>query len=107
MTHGHAHAERPPHLAHHFETPTQQFESGKLGMWLFLGTELLMFGGLFCAYTIFRSSHPDVFHYGHRFLDKQLGAINTVVLICSSLTMALGVRAAQLGRRRLLVTMLA
>jgi cytochrome c oxidase subunit 3 len=104
--HGLTHDEPPTHLAHHFETPTQQFESGKLGMWLFLGTELLMFGGLFCVYTIFRANHPDVFHYGHRFLDKQLGAVNTVVLICSSLTMAWGVRAAQLGRRRLLVAML-
>jgi cytochrome c oxidase subunit 3 len=101
----HAHA-APPHLAHHFDTPTQQFESGKLGMWLFLGTELLMFGGLFCAYTIFRASHPDVFAYAHRFLDVKLGAINTVVLICSSFTMAWGVHAAQVGRRKLLVAML-
>jgi len=101
------HAAPVPHLAHHFDSPTQQFESGKLGMWLFLGTELLMFGGLFCAYAIFRANHPDVFAYAHRFLDVKLGAINTVVLICSSFTMAYGVRAAQLGRRGMLVAMLA
>jgi cytochrome c oxidase subunit 3 len=102
-----AHPDQPPRLAHHFDTPAQQFDSGKLGMWLFLGTELLMFGGLFCAYAIFRSKHPDVFHYAHRFLDVRLGAVNTVVLICSSFTMAYGVRAAQLGRRGLLAAMLA
>ncbi|MEZ5063736.1 MAG: cytochrome c oxidase subunit 3 [bacterium] len=104
--HSAAHAEHPPHLAHHFETPVQQFESGKLGMWLFLGTELLMFGGLFCAYAIYRANHPDIFLYAHQFLDKKLGGINTVVLICSSLTMAWAVRAAQLGQRALLVLML-
>jgi len=101
------HGEHPRNLAHHFDNPTQQYESGKLGMWLFLGTEVLMFGGLFCAYTIFRANHPEIFHYGHRFLDVKLGAINTVVLICSSLTMAWAVRAAQLGQKALLMTMLA
>jgi cytochrome c oxidase subunit 3 len=95
-----------PHLAHHFETPAQQFESGKLGMWLFLATEVLMFGGLFCAYAIYRGNHPEIFEYGHRFLDVKWGGINTIVLICSSLTMAWGVRAAQLGQRRTLIAML-
>jgi cytochrome c oxidase subunit 3 len=94
------------HLAHHFETPSQQFESGKLGMWLFLATELLMFGGLFCAYAIYRGNHPEIFEYGHRFLDVKWGGINTLVLICSSFTMAWGVRCAQLGNRRLLILML-
>lgn len=103
----HAHTAHPPHLAHHFDTPAQQFESGKLGMWLFLGTELLMFGGLFCAYSIFRANHPDMFRYAHQFLDVKLGGINTVVLICSSFTMAYGVRAAQLGKKGLLAAMLA
>jgi cytochrome c oxidase subunit III len=87
-----------PHLAHHFDTPEQQFASNKLGMWVFLATEILMFGGLFCAYAVYRHNHPDVFVYAHHFLSKPLGAINTVVLITSSLTMAWGVRAAQLGR---------
>jgi len=100
------HGEHPRNLAHHFDNPTQQYESGKLGMWLFLATEVLMFGGLFCAYTIFRANFPEIFHYGHRFLDVRLGAINTVVLICSSLTMAWAVRAAQLGQKALLIVML-
>src|SRR5258708_28042771 len=88
-----------PHLARHFDTPEQQYQSGKLGMWVFLGTELLMFGGLFCAYAVYRHNHPDVFLYAHEYLDKTLGAINTLVLITSSLTMAWGVRCAQLNQR--------
>lgn len=95
------------HLAHHFDTAEQQFESGKLGMWIFLATEILLFGGLFCAYAVYRSNHPEVFMYAHRFLDRTLGAINTAVLICSSFTMAWAVRCAQLGRQRALVRLLA
>ncbi|MDD5562400.1 MAG: cytochrome c oxidase subunit 3 family protein [Thermoanaerobaculaceae bacterium] len=97
---------RTHRVAHHFDNAEQQFESGKLGMWIFLATEILLFGGLFCAYAVYRSNHPEVFIYAHRFLDKTLGAINTAVLICSSFTMALAVRAAQLGRRRQLVGLL-
>ncbi|MGE5235260.1 MAG: cytochrome c oxidase subunit 3 family protein [Acidobacteriota bacterium] len=97
----------PSHLAHHFDTPEQQFESGKLGMWIFLATEILLFGGLFCAYAVYRANHPEIFIYAHRFLDKTLGAINTGVLIFSSFTMALAVRAAQKGQRRALVALLA
>ena len=89
-----------PHLAHHFDTPEQQFNSAKIGMWVFLATELLMFGGLFCAYAVYRHNHPEVFLYAHHYLDKTWGAINTVVLITSSLTMAWGVRAAQLGQQQ-------
>jgi len=92
-----------PHLAHHFETPLQQYESGKQGMWLFLATEILLFGGLFCAYAVYRGNHPDIFHYGHQFLSVKWGGINTVVLIGSSLTMAWAVRAAQLGQRPVLM----
>jgi cytochrome c oxidase subunit III len=95
------------HLAHHFATPKQQFDSAKSGMWLFLSTEILLFSGLFCAYAVYRANHPDVFIYAHQFLDKTLGAINTLVLILSSLTAAWAVRAAQLGQRRLLVGLLA
>ena len=95
------------HLAHHFDSAEQQFESGKLGMWIFLATEILLFGGLFCAYAVYRSGHPEIFGYAHRYLDKTLGAINTAVLICSSLTMAWAVRCAQLGRRKALVRLLA
>src|SRR6266581_7700360 len=92
-----------PHLAHHFDTPEQQFASGKLGMWVFLATEILMFGGLFCAYSVYRHNLPEVFEYAHQYLDKSMGAINTIVLITSSLTMAWGVRLAQLGKMRGLV----
>ena len=92
MSHDHDH---PEFLAHHFETPKQQFESGKLGMWLFLATEVLLFGGLFCAYAVWRGNHPEMFKYGSQFLDTKMGAINTAVLILSSLTMAWGVTAAQ------------
>lgn len=95
-----------PHLAHHFDTPRQQFESGKLGMWVFLATEVLMFGGLFCAYSVYRANHPEIFIYAHQFLDKTLGGVNTLVLICSSLTMAWGVRAAQLNQKGLLIVCL-
>ncbi|HYE19950.1 MAG TPA: cytochrome c oxidase subunit 3 [Tepidisphaeraceae bacterium] len=98
--HGHGHN---PHLAHHFDTPEQQFASGKLGIWLFLATEILMFGGLFCAYSVYRHNHPDVFSFAHHALNKWLGGINTIVLIASSLTMAWGVRAAQLGKTKQLV----
>jgi cytochrome c oxidase subunit III len=94
------------HLAHHFDTPKQQYDAARLGMWIFLMTEVLFFGGLFCAYAVFRACHPEIFVDGHRFLDKPLGAANTVVLIFSSLTMALAVRAAQLSHRRQLVGLL-
>jgi cytochrome c oxidase subunit 3 len=96
-----------PHLAHHFDTPVQQFESGKLGMWLFLATEILLFGGLFCAYAVYRANHPEIFLYAHRFLDANLGGLNTIVLICSSLTMAWAVRSAQLGNQKALKICLA
>lgn len=103
-THTHVH---DPDVAHHFESAEQQFESANLGMWVFLATEILFFGGLFCAYAVYRSNHPEIFLFAHTFLDKQLGAINTVVLICSSFTMAWAVRAAQLGQRRILQGLLA
>lgn len=88
--------EHPQFLAHHFDTPRQQFNAGKLGMWIFLVTEILLFSGLFCAYVVYRANHPEIFIYAHRFLDKNLGALNTCVLIFSSLTMAWAVRWAKL-----------
>ena len=100
-------SEHPPQLQHHFETVGQQFDAGKLGMWLFLATEILLFGGLFCAYAVYRANHPEIFEYAHTFLDPVLGGTNTVVLLCSSLTMAWAVRAAQLGQQRLLRVLLA
>jgi len=96
---GHGHGDHPDFVAHHFDTPEQQFDAGKLGIWLFLVTEILFFSGLFVAYTIYRTVHPEIFEYAHQFLNKYLGAINTGVLLFSSLTMAWGVRCAQLGKR--------
>ncbi len=95
------------HLQHHFDTPAQQFSSAKLGMWLFLATEILLFGGLFCAYAVYRGNHPEVFMWAHHLLDSKLGAINTVVLLTSSLTMAWAVRCAQLNQRRGVIVLLA
>ena len=101
----HAHGHNP-HLAHHFDTMEQQYDSGKLGMWVFLATELLMFGGLFCAYAVYRANHPEVFLYAHSYLNTTWGAINTGILLASSLSMAWAVRASQLGQQKLLVTLL-
>ena len=96
---GHSDHGHPPHLQHHFDTPEQQFESGKLGMWLFLATEILLFGGLFCAYAIYRAHHPEVFIAGHHHLNKMMGTINTVILLCSSFTMAWAVRCSQRSKQ--------
>ncbi len=101
-----AHSDHPAHLAHHFETSEQQLASAKTGMWVFLATEILMFGGLFCAYAVYRRNNPEIFDIGHRYLDANMGAINTVVLLLSSFTMAWAVRAAQMNQRKLLITML-
>lgn len=98
----HEHGEFP-FLKHHFDTPTQQFESGKLGMWLFLATEVLFFGGLFVWYAVLRSLYPEMFSFAAQFLNTLLGGINTCVLILSSLTMALAVRFAQTNRKGALV----
>ena len=85
----------PAHLQHHFSDSQQQHESSQLGMWLFLVTEVLMFGGLFCAYAILRAWYPEMFFHAHKVLDVMMGSVNTVVLITSSLTMALSIHAIQ------------
>ena len=104
--HGHdGHGHHPFH-AHHFDTLEQQFDSGKLGTWLFLTTEILFFSGMFVAYVVYRATHPEIFEWGHVHLNKYLGAVNTAVLIFSSLTMAWAVRAAQLGQKKVIVAML-
>jgi cytochrome c oxidase subunit 3 len=90
----------PAHLAHHFETPRQQYASAKLGMWVFLVTEILLFSGLFVAYGALRALHHEAFSLASRQLDVPMGTLNTLVLIGSSLTMALAVRASQLGNAR-------
>jgi cytochrome c oxidase subunit 3 len=100
---GHAGADgaggHPEFLQHHFDTPAQQFEASKLGMWVFIATEILMFGGLFVAYGIYRGLDAQVFHEAHHQLNKIMGATNTVVLLFSSLTAALAVHSAQVGKR--------
>ena len=87
-------------LAHHFDNMEQQREAGSIGMWVFLVQEIMFFGGLFLAYSIFRAKFPEAFAAASNHLDIRLGATNTVVLIFSSLTMALAVYYAQVGKRR-------
>ncbi len=87
-------------LAHHFESLEQQHESALLGMWAFLAQEVMFFGGLFTCYVVYRNLYHDAFVEGSHHLDVFLGTVNTAVLIGSSLTIALGVRSAQLGRPR-------
>ena len=95
--HGHPHH---PALQHHFETLEQQQEAATLGMWVFLVTEVMFFGGLLMAYLLYRVWYPEAWSEGSLELDIVLGGINTVVLIASSLTMALAVRSAQTGAQR-------
>jgi cytochrome c oxidase subunit 3 len=92
--------EHNPALQHHFADMEQQTKSASLGMWLFLATELMFFGGMFCAYLVYRYWYYNEFAIGSRSLNLWAGTINTAVLICSSLTVALSVRAAQLGKRK-------
>ena len=101
----HVHAHHPAHQ-HHFETMEQQAEASTLGMWLFLVTEVMFFGGLFMAYLLYRVWYPQAWSEGSLELDIVLGGINTVVLIGSSLTMALAVRAAQTGQQRATIVFL-
>ena len=107
-THEHDHGEgHDPNQAHHFESMTQQVASGKLGMWVFLATEILMFGGLFCWYAVLRHNHFEQFDIGHLYLNKWWGAFNTILLLASSFTMAWGVRTAMLGRKTATAVLLA
>jgi cytochrome c oxidase subunit III len=93
-------------LAHHFDDMAQQNDAATFGMWVFLVTEVLFFGGLFCAYSIYRSWYPEAFAAASHSLDITLGAVNTAALITSSLTMALAVHASQTGERKLLMIFL-
>jgi cytochrome c oxidase subunit III len=93
-------------LKHQFETLDQQHHADTLGMWVFLGTEVLFFGGLITGYAMYRTSYPAVFAEASRTLDLVSGTVMTMVLLASSLTMALAVRSAQLGKRQLLVIFL-
>ena len=94
------------HVQHHFKTSDQQFSSAKLGMWLFLFTEIMFFGGLFVAYIVYRAWNPELFTMAATQLDTVLGAVNTVVLIGSSLTVALAIRAAQTDKQKQLLNYL-
>lgn len=104
--HGDAHAHHGPELRHHFETAQQQKEAATLGMWAFLVTEIMLFGGIFMAYIVYRWAFPDIWAESAHHLNTPLGTVNTVVLLVSSLTVALAVNAAEEGRRRTLLTML-
>ncbi len=89
----------PTNVAHQFDDAVQQRAASTLGMWVFLVTEMMMFGGLFAAYVLYRSMYAEGFAEASNHLDAMVGAMNTLVLLGSSLTMALAVRSAQLGAR--------
>jgi cytochrome c oxidase subunit 3 len=101
----HAHAESLA-LREQFNTEAQQKDASTLGMWVFLITEVMFFGGLFLVYTVYRHAYPGIFAVASSSLNVYIGAANTVVLLCSSFTMVLAVRAAQLGRRQAIVLFL-
>jgi cytochrome c oxidase subunit 3 len=93
-------------LQHHFTTAEQQADAGKIGMWLFLVTEVLLFGGLFVGFAIMQSLHREAFVAAHHQLDRVLGFINTVVLLTSSYTMVMAVHSARTDRRKRVVVYL-
>jgi cytochrome c oxidase subunit III len=93
-------------LREQFETPAQQKEASTLGMWIFLVTEIMFFGGMFLAYAVYRSIYPNVFSTASNTLNVVIGAVNTGVLLCSSFTMVLAVRSAQIGNRKALIVFL-
>jgi cytochrome c oxidase subunit III len=90
-------------LREQFDTAYQQRDASTLGMWIFLITEVMFFGGMFAAYTIYRSAYPTVFAIASSSLNVKIGAINTCVLLLSSFTMVMAVRAGQLGQRKLII----
>lgn len=89
-----------PPLPVQFETGQLRFDAGKMGTWVFLLAEILFFGGLFCAYFVFRAARPEVFVYAHYYMNTGLGTFNTCVLLVSSLSAAAAVRCAQMNQRR-------
>ena len=90
-------------LREQFDTEHQQKDASTLGMWIFLITEVMFFGGMFAAYTIYRSAYSTVFAIASSSLNVTIGAINTCVLLLSSFTMVMAVRAGQLGQRKLII----
>src|SRR5271167_4185709 len=101
--HGEHHHTDDPHHQHHFATMEQQAETTKIGMWLFLATEVLLFGGLFVGFGLMQSRYPQEFLEAHEHLQRPLGALNTVVLLISSFTMVMGVLSAQRSDKKKLV----
>jgi cytochrome c oxidase subunit III len=101
--HDGGHGNQSRFIQHHYDDAHHQFESGKLGIWLFLVQEVLFFSALFVAYILYRHHRPEIYAYAHYYLDVKMGAINTAVLIFSSLTAAWAVRCAQLGQRKGLI----
>src|SRR5436190_24150880 len=95
-----SHASHHPYLQHHFDSMAQQMEASTLGMWVFLVTEIMFFGGLFMAYLVYRYQSPTGFQEASHHLNLYWGAANTAILIVSSLTMAFAVRAAQTSQKR-------
>src|SRR5215212_11081902 len=113
LHHGAEHAAEPhvdahhhPFLQHHFEDLGQQHEASTLGMWFFVAQEILFFGGIFCAYAIYRAMYPEAWSAGAHHQNWRIGLVNTIVLIGSSLTMALAVWGAQGARRKFTTLML-
>jgi cytochrome c oxidase subunit III len=104
VEHGHdAHAAHPPYQRHHFVSMEQQNETVTFGMWLFLLTEIMFFGGLFTAYLIYRNWYYPAFVAASHQLDIFWGSLNTLVLICSSFTMAMGVWCAETKKQKGLI----
>lgn len=101
-SHGHG-AEHSTYQQHHFATAEQQADASKIGMWLFLVTEVLIFGGLFVGYGMMQNKFPEAWKSAHHHLQRELGALNTVVLLISSFTMVMAVQAAKLNRRKQLI----
>ncbi len=93
-------------LRHQFDNVEQQKDASTFGMWVFLVTEILFFGGMFCCYTVYRSLYPSAFGHASNHLDVMLGAVSTAVLICSSFTMACAVNSAATGAKNALVAFL-
>lgn len=91
MSTDNSHAHGGAHVAHHFKTADQQYQSAKQGLWLFMLTEILMFGAIFVGYAIYHNQYPEMFAEGAKYLDWKMGFVNTLVLIFSSFTMALGI----------------
>ena len=105
MSHTAEHSHDHGGHVHHID-PKLEYSMSKFGMWLFLGTEILLFGGLFAAYAIYRAKYPEMFHEQHKELNVTIGAINTIILIFSSMTMAMAVTGIQRGKKNLVSILL-